>query len=509
MAKPLSFKQKLPGILVCCFAAFGGFLFGYDTGTISGNIAMNSWLRRFGTFSPTLTDFQYYIPSSTKSVVVSIMAVGEFSGALLSSPVADSIGRRFGIVLGCLVLSISVAMQTGAQELGLFIAGRVIGGVGIGLVSGIIPMFQSECAPKWIRGTVVAGYQWFITIGILIANIVNNATKDFSDDSAFRIPIGIQIVFAAILAFGMYFLPESPRWLVKNGDNAGARKALARLNAADADSAELDVEFKEITDAFEAEIALGESSYADCFKNNDRKVRLRTLTGIAIQGFQQLTGVNFIFYYGTTFFKQAGYTDSFIISMITSSINMVTTIPSFYLIEKIGRRKLLFWGAVVMCACEFIVAIIGVGAGTANHSAQTILVVFVCVYIAAFASTWGPIAWVVLNEINPLNIRAKAVSMGTASNWFWNFLIGFVTPYLVDSGVGDANLGAKVFFIWGTTCFFCAVFAHFFVYETKGLSLEEVDNLYINHTARESVTVALKRQSDEETKNVGEFVPSN
>ncbi|KAJ3377543.1 hypothetical protein HDU84_008529, partial [Entophlyctis sp. JEL0112] len=444
-ARPVSFKTALPGIIVCCVAAFGGFLFGFDTGTISGNIAMDSWLRRFGAYDPSATDFAWYIPSSTKSVVVSIMAVGEFGGALLSSPVADSVGRRFGVVIGCLVLSIGVAMQTGAPELGVFIAGRVIGGFGIGLVSGIVPMYQSECAPKWIRGTVVSAYQWFITIGILIANVVNNATKDFSDDSAFRIPIGIQMAFAFVLAVGMVCLPESPRYLVKKGDTEAARASLARLNAGNSLElqAELDAELKEISEAFAVEVAQNQSTYADCFKRNDRKNLLRTMTGIAIQGFQQLTGVNFIFYYGTTFFKQAGFSNSFTISMVTSSVNMLATIPSFYLIEKLGRRPLLFWGAVIMCVCEFIVAIVGVAVGSDNQSAQTVLVVFVCIYIAAFACTWGPIAWVVLNEVNPLNIRAKAVSMGTASNWFWNFLIGFVTPYLVDSGEGNADLGVK------------------------------------------------------------------
>ncbi|KAJ3390348.1 hypothetical protein HDU84_007603 [Entophlyctis sp. JEL0112] len=485
-----SFKTALPGIVVCCVAAFGGFLFGFDTGTISGNIAMNPWLKRFGYLDSTGA---YAISSATKSVVVSIMAVGEFCGALLSSPVADSIGRRFGVMAGCLVLAIGVAMQTGASDLGVFIAGRVVGGFGIGLVSGIVPMFQSECAPKWIRGTVVAGYQWFITIGILIANIVNNATKDNGDDSAYRIPIGIQIAFSFTLAAGMFLLPESPRYYVKKGDNEAARKSLTRLNGSDVDPSVLDAELKEITDSFALELAQNETSYADCFKKNDRKILLRTLTGIAIQGFQQLTGVNFIFYYGTTFFKQAGFSNSFTISMITSGVNMVATIPSFYLIEKVGRRKLLFWGAVVMCICEYIVAIVGVVVGSDNTSAQTTLVVFVCIYICAFASTWGPIAWVVLNEINPLNIRAKSVSMGTASNWFWNFLIGFVTPYLVDSDAGDAGLGVKVFFIWGTTCFMCAIFTYFVVYETKGLSLEEIDQLYINHTAIESVKVDSKR----------------
>ena len=166
------------------------------------------------------------------------------------------------------------------------------------------------------------------------------------------------------------------------------------------------------------------------------------------------------------------------------------TIPGILLIDRAGRRKLLIWGAVVMCTCEFLVAIIGVTVGTPqeggaiNLPAQRVLIAFVCIYIAGFASTWGPIAWVVTGEIFPLAIRAKAMSMSTASNWLWNFGIGYATPYLVNptttgvNGTKTANLGVKVFFLWGATCAGCIVFTYFLVPETKGLSLEQVDLLY-------------------------------
>jgi len=163
------------------------------------------------------------------------------------------------------------------------------------------------------------------------------------------------------------------------------------------------------------------------------------------------------------------------------------TVPGIYFIDKVGRRNLLLIGAAGMMVCEFIVAIAGVTISVSDVSGQKVLVAFVCIYIAFFASTWGPIAWVVTGEIFPLNVRAKAMSLSVASNWFWNWLLAFVTPYLVDPGAGNANLGAKVFFIWGTTCFGCLVFTYFCIPETKGLALEQIDLLYANATPRNSI----------------------
>nr|VWO96985.1 Glucose transporter rco-3 [Ganoderma boninense] len=482
-------KSRVAGIAMTAFAAFGGILFGYDTGTISGIIQMKDWLSTFGVATTDLKTYPsgYFLPSSRESLVVSILSAGTFFGALLGAPVADILGRRIGIIVSCLVFCLGVALQTGSSNLATFVVGRVFAGLGVGLVSTLIPMYQSECAPKWIRGAVVSGYQWAITIGLLLASVVNNATKDRPNHSAWRIPISIQFIWAFVLSAGMLYLPESPRWLIKKGRDDAAARSLGRLTSLSPDDPEVETELSDIRTALAEEQKLGESSYADCFKFTHNKIFLRTLSGIFIQAWQQLTGINFIFYYGTTFFQNSGISNPFLISVATNIVNVFMTIPGMWGVEKFGRRALLLYGAAVMCICEFLVAIIGVTISVQNQAGQKALIALVCIYIAAFASTWGPIAWVITGEIFPLNIRAKAMSLSVASNWLWNFGIGYATPYLVNPGAGNANLGVKVFFIWGSTCAGCLVFTYFCIPETKGLSLEQVDLLYQNSTPITSV----------------------
>ena len=426
-------------------------------------------------------------------------------GALGGAPTADIIGRRTGIMIASLVFSLGIALQTGAHNWATFIVGRFFAGFGVGLVSILVPMYQSECSPKSLRGAVVSGYQWAITIGILLAYVINNATKDRQNHSAWQIPIAVQFVWAAILAAGMVFLPESPRWLIKNGKDEAAARALGRLTSLSPSDPEVEIELNDIRAALAEEQKLGESSYADCFKTTHNKICLRTLSGIFIQAWQQLTGINFIFYCkshvfytsldiyspsfsdGTNFFQASGIRDPFLISIATSIVNCFMTLPGMWGIEKFGRRALLLYGAAVMCVCEFIVAIVGVTISLENQSGQKALIAFVCIYIAAFASTWGPIAWVITGEIFPLNVRAKAMSLSVASNWLWNWAIAYATPYLVNSDPGDAGLHVKVFFIWGSTCAGCFVFTYFCIPETKGLSLEQIDLLYQNSTPITSV----------------------
>ncbi|KAH9995042.1 MFS monosaccharide transporter [Russula vinacea] len=483
-------KSKLAGVFMSAFAAFGGILFGYDTGTISGLQQMPNWLRTFGHPVPVSATFPdgYGITSSQRSLVVSILSAGTFFGALCAAPVADIIGRRSGLVASCLVFSIGIALQTAATTLSPFVVGRVIAGLGVGLVSTLAPMYQSECSPKWIRGAVVGLYQWGITIGLLLAAIFNNATKNRPDHSSYRIPVAIQFVWAAILAGGMAVLPESPRWLIRNHRDADAARALARLTSLPADDPEVLYELDEIRLNLKREEELGKSSYLDCFRSSDNRMCFRTLTGIFLQAWQQLTGVNFIFYFGTTFFTNAGIHNPFLISIATSTVNVGMTLPGIWGVERFGRRRLLLVGAVGMTICEYMIAIIGSATKQTNQSAQSAEVALVCFYIAFFASTWGPIAWVVTGEIFPLKIRAKAMSLSVASNWLWNFAIAYATPYLVDSGKGNADLGTKVFYVWGSTCFCCIIFAYFCIPETKGLSLEQIDLLYQNVAPINSVS---------------------
>ncbi|KAI0658029.1 general substrate transporter [Cubamyces menziesii] len=479
-------KSRLAGIIMTAFAAFGGILYGYDTGTISGIIAMDDWLRTFGE-KTTTNSLGYILPTDKESLVVSILSAGTFFGALGGAPTADILGRRIGIIVACVVFSLGIALQTGAHNWATFIVGRFFAGFGVGLVSTLVPMYQSECSPKWIRGAVVSGYQWAITIGLLLASVINNATKDRQNHSAWQIPISIQFIWAFVLFVGMFWLPETPRWLIKNNRPDDAAKSLSRLTSLPIDDPEVQAELEDIRVALQEEKERGESSYLDCFKFNKSKIALRTLSGIFIQAWQQLTGINFIFYFGTTFFQRVGISNPFLTQVATNIVNVFMTLPGMWGVEKFGRRSLLLWGAVVMCICEFLVAIIGVTISVNNSSGQKALIALVCIYIAAFASTWGPIAWVIVGEIFPLNVRAKAMSLSVASNWLWNWAISYATPYLVNPGAGNANLGVKVFFIWGSTCAGCIVFTYFCIPETKGLSLEQVDLLYQNSTPITSV----------------------
>ncbi|KAI0285750.1 hypothetical protein BGY98DRAFT_1173228 [Russula aff. rugulosa BPL654] len=444
-------KSKLAGILMTSFAAVGGVLFGYDTGTISGLQQMPNWLRTFGHPVPVSSTFPdgYGISSSQRSLIVSILSAGTFFGALSAAPIADSIGRKWGLVVACLVFSLGVVLQTAATALPPFITGRAFAGLGVGMVSTMVPMYQSECSPKWIRGAIVGLYQWGVTVGLLLAAVFNNITK-----TDLIIP---HIAF-----------PSSPRWLIKNRRDADAAQALSRLTSLPVGDPEVVFEIEEIRLNLKHEEELGESSYIDCFRSTDNRIRFRTLTGIFIQAWQQLTGINFIFYFGTTFFTNAGIRDPF-----SSQLSLPLSMSA--------RRSPASGVSNVLDVVIYFLSV-------PNRSAQSALVAFVCFYIAFFASTWGPIGWIIIGEIFPLKMRAKGVSLSAASNWLFNWALAFSTPYMVGTGPGNANMGTKVFYIWGSMCFCCIIFAYFCVPETKGLSLEQIDLLYQNVAPVNSVS---------------------
>lgn len=238
----------------------------------------------------------------------------------------------------------------------------------------IVPLYQSETSPKWIRGTIVGAYQLAITIGLFLAAIVNNSTKDRPDTGSYRIPVAIQFAWAIILIGGMLALPETPRFWIKNGQHERAAASLSKLRRLPADHPALVSELAEVRANHEYEMKVGKATYADCFKGSIGK---RLFTGCALQALQQLTGVNFIFYYGTNYFTRAGFENPFTIQVITNTINVATTLPGLYLVEKMGRRNLLLMGAIVMCVSQFIVAIVGTTAGTDNLPAQRAAIAFV------------------------------------------------------------------------------------------------------------------------------------
>jgi len=395
--------------------------------------------------------------------------------------------------------------------LGLIVAGRLIAGLGVGFVTSIIILYMAEICPRKVRGTLVSGYQFCITIGLLLGACINYGVQDRTDQASYRIPIGIQFAWAVILGTGIFFLPDSPRYFVKKGRVDDARMVLARLRGQPADSEYIEAELAEIVANAEYERQMIPSStwfssWANCFSGSlfksNSNVR-KTILGTSLQMMQQWTGVNFIFYYSTIFLQSTGAIGNpFIISLIFTLVNVCSTPISFYTMERVGRRPLLIWGALGMLICQFLVAIIGVTVGfnkthsignTAagapilranNESAVNAQIAFIAIFIFFFASTWGPGAWVLIGEIFPLPIRSRGVALSTASNWLWNTIIAVITPYMV--GEDEGNLRSSVFFVWGGLCTCAFVYSYFLIPETKGLSLEQVDRMMEETTPRTS-----------------------
>jgi sugar porter (SP) family MFS transporter len=333
-------------------------------------------------------------------------------------------------------------------------------------------------APKWIRGTLVCAYQLSITVGLLAAAIVNILTYRLPSAAAYRIPMGLQLTWAVVLALGLLVLPETPRFLIKRGLKDAAALSLSRLRRLDIMHPALIEELAEIQANHEYELALGPDTYKDILFGEPHLGR-RTLTGCGLQMLQQLTGINFIMYYGTTFFNGAGIDNPFTISLIMQVINMASTFPGLFVVESWGRRRLLIVGAIGMAICQMLIATFATANGDNNQPTQNkILIIFVAIDIFFFAASWGPVVWVVTSEIYPLKVRAKSMSISTASNWFLNFGLAYGTPYLVDTSSGSVGLGSRVFFLWGAFCMLSILFVWGMVYETSKISLEQIDEMY-------------------------------
>lgn len=422
------------------------------------------------------------------SIIVAILSAGTILGSFLAAPIGDFFGRRRSLVIAVMVFCIGAILQVCADSIPLLLVGRCLAGVGVGAISVLVPMYQSEMAPKWIRGTLVCAYQLSITVGLLAASVVNILTSEMESSGAYRIPLGLQILPALVLTAGLLVLPETPRFLVKKGRKDEAGLSLSRLRRLDITHPALIEELHEINANHQYELSLGPDTYKDIFVGSPHLGR-RTLTGCILQMLQQLTGINFIMYYGTTFFGGTGVNSPHTKSLIINVINVVSTIPGLLVIESWGRRRLLISGAIGMAVCQLFMATFATVTAQTGPTiestgsslpltTQNVIIAFCAINIFFFAASWGPVAWVVTSEIYPLKTRAKAMSVSTASNWVLNFGIAYSTPYMFIKGPDSAGFGPKIFFVWGSFCVFAAIFVWCMVFETSKISLEQIDEMY-------------------------------
>ncbi|KAK3942623.1 general substrate transporter [Diplogelasinospora grovesii] len=472
---------------ICSFAAIGGGLFGFDISSMSGVLGTQAYKRYFG--NPV---------SYKQGGITASMPAGSLVGSLLSSFLADKYSRKTALQISCVLWIIGSILMTAAQNIGMLCVGRVICGLCVGIASSIVPVYQSEIAPKEIRGRVVSLQQWAITWGILIQFFIQfgaaqgtggGPTDPNQPEAAFRIPWGIQMVPAFILFVGLFFFPYSPRWLASKDRWEEAIQVLARLHGnGDVNHPRVLAQYQEIEEALRFEREQSVSSVKALVAPRMLK---RVLLGMSIQMWSQLCGMNIMMYYIVYIMEGAQIASPLATASIQYVINVVLTLPAIVFLDKWGRRPSLILGSFGMMTWLFISGALQQYYGqpntdqtrNADNSDITWIVlnnrpvssaIVACSYlfVATFATTWGPVSWTYPAEIFPSKIRAKAVSLSTASNWFWNMVLAFAVPPLLW------NISYKMYYIFGA--FNAAAFIHMLLLapETKGYTLEEMDEVF-------------------------------
>ncbi len=432
---------------VATLAAVGGFLFGYDTGVISGVIV--------------LVDHQWRLTHESQEVIVSAVLLGAIAGAAVAGRLADRFGRRKLIVVAAVIFFLG-SLGTGlAPSTDWLIVGRVVIGVAIGVASCVVPLYIAEIAPPERRGALVSLNQLAITIGILVSYGIDQIFSGFDDGWRYMFLCGM--IPAVLLGLGMLFVPESPRWLVRRGQLERARAVLEKAVGAERAGDELR--------------AL-QAGGADNERGSLRELLVRWLRpaliiGVAVMFFQQFTGINTVIYYAPTIFEMAGFdsaSSAMSATVIVGVVNVLFTIVSLRLIDRLGRKPLLYVGMSGMVLSLTVLGFAFMEKAALGGGMKWVAVGSLMVYIAAFAISLGPIAWLLMSEIYPLNVRGTAVSVATLSNWGFNFIVAVTFLSLIDR-LGQSG----AFWLYAGIGALGLVFTRFYVPETKDVPLETIE----------------------------------
>jgi SP family galactose:H+ symporter-like MFS transporter len=434
--------------LAAAFAALGGLLFGYDTGVISG--ALIFIRTQFG-----LTTFQ-------QELVVSVVLVGATVGALSGGRLADVFGRRFMLLITALIFVTGALVCAAAPSLNFLVIGRLIVGLGIGFSTSTVPIYISEVSPPQARGWQVSLFQLAITIGILAAYLVDYV---FTQSGSWRWMLGIAVVPGAILGLGMIRMPESPRWLAEHGHSSLARQVLARIRGTE----NIESEWLEIQQTLARTDEQGR--FSDLFGPSTRTA---LVIGVGLAIFQQVTGINTVIYYAPLIVQSAGIPSASGAILATAGIglvNVLMTVVAMWLIDRMGRRPLLLIGIAGM---TFSLAVLGfVFRVPTGSTLAWLAVITLMVYVASFAISLGPIFWLLIAEIYPLRIRGIAEGTAAGVNWTFNFLVSFTFLTLLET------LGASwTFWLYAVLAVASWLFAYYLVPETKGRTLEEIEQSF-------------------------------
>ncbi|MGE5112466.1 MAG: sugar porter family MFS transporter [Acidobacteriaceae bacterium] len=459
MAQSLSVREKSGGYktivyVICSVAALGGLLFGLDQGFIANSLETIQRHYHLG-----IQDAEYYS---------SILAYGGIAGALLSGIFARFLGRKKSLLFAGFIFTAASALSALLPPLPVLSASRFALGFAVGIASFVVPLFLSETAPASIRGSMGTLFQLMITIGIFLISLTNVLIARAFANSATSLPLMFLTitVFAALMFLGGFILPESPRWLMLKGRKEQAIAVLRRtLNT----EQEIALEIAEIEQALHGPqgSGIGIVTRGYFFKV--------LLVGVLLQVFQQLVGINMMIYYSPRIFGYAGMT-GLLAAMTVPTVNMIFTFPAIRLVEKWGRKKLLYVGAVTMLITMIAAGVAFQTIGSVSDAAsigstpKAVLLVSTILYIFGFAVSWGPVVWLVCSEIFPLEGREIGMTITTMVNWtFAGLVMANALSFM------QAHGNASIFYVFAGFCLLAIAFVALFVPETKGITLEEME----------------------------------
>lgn len=437
--------------VVAIVASLGGLLSGFDTGVISGALLFinQTW---------DLSDY-------TQGFLVSSVLIGAVIGAGTNGILADMFGRKKIIIATAIIFIVGSILCALAPNIYVLILSRILVGLAVGIVNFIVPLYLSEVAPKQMRGTLVSLYQWAITAGILFSYVINGAFASAVYNWRWMLFAGV--VPGIVLLVGMSFLGDTPRWLVSKNRDEEAKKIYRKIEP----NENADVAVEEIKETLKTE------------GGSDKKIRFKKwmimpfVVGIGIMFAQICTGINTIIYYAPTIFKIAGFDSNANAIYATAGIgliNFLMTIIAIFFTDKLGRKPLLYVGLTGV-----MLSLLGLGcafhfASVLGASLKWVAVGSLAFYIICFAFSLGPVGWIIVSEVFPLKIRGLAMSLCTVANFAFNFFVVGSFPVLINR-VG----GAYTFWMFAFVSLLCIIFVYFFVPETKGISLEQIESNWI------------------------------
>ncbi|XP_006460576.1 hypothetical protein AGABI2DRAFT_220643 [Agaricus bisporus var. bisporus H97] len=477
-------KHNYYALLCALFASIGGLEFGYDQGVIANVLVMK--------------DFRTSFPLTpiVMGTMTAVLELGCLFGVLCAGVFADRYSRRMSILFACIVFCIGSAFQCGATSLPHLYIGRAIGGVGVGALRMLSPLYMAEISPPEVRGSLLTLEQFSIVLRV-------------PNSLSWRIPLGIQIIPGIVLAVGCFFLPPSPRLLILQGRNDDALASLAKLRLRTLEEAKSDpliqIELLEMraektlisrTSGNECSttVCIGElRSWGQLFKP---RYRDRTMVGIMIMFFQQWSGINALLYYGPILVHSIGLssdTNSLAVSGGIGIVQFLAVFITIIYIDKLGRKPLLRGGSIIMASSHITIAVliyIFEDEWSSHPAAVWAAVGGMYTFTFAYGVSFGPIGWVLPSEVFPISMRGKGIALSTASNWFNNFLIGLITPVLVEMSP------SITFIVFAVPCLLAYFWATHQVPETANLSLEEIDAVFNSSVGSDDAN--LKRQIEQD-----------